>query len=322
MRRAVAITVAITVATLATGVMGSASVAGVVPSITEFKKRISPDPRAITAGPDGRLWFTENDGATTQIGRITTDGVVRQFPVAAPASPEGIALGPDHRLWVTQHANSDLLRVTAAGVITHVPLGNCCTEGITAGPDGRMWFDHNPDGPGLLGRVTTGGKSKEFFVLQNAHSAYSITAGPDGNLWVADPTASRIVRVTTAGTVTGTFATTAPPFGITVGPDNNLWFTEYAANQIGRMTTSGVVVEFPIPTAHSGPVAITAGPDGALWFTENGADQIGRVTTVGTVSEIPVPTANSGPSGITAGPDGNIWFTESTGNKIGRVNLL
>jgi virginiamycin B lyase len=90
---------------------------------------------------------------------------------------------------------------------------------------------------------------------------------------------------------------------LTVGPDGALWFAEYQASKIGRISTAGTLTEYPTPTASSGPYGITAGPDGALWFTESVASQIGRITTTGTITEYPTSTASSGPSGITAGLD-------------------
>jgi streptogramin lyase len=39
----------------------------------------------ITAGPDGALWFAE--ASTSKIGRITTAGVVTEFPTPTTGSP-------------------------------------------------------------------------------------------------------------------------------------------------------------------------------------------------------------------------------------------
>src|SRR5690349_12794015 len=65
--------------------------------ITEFP--ISAGSRAITAGPDGNLWFTLADD---QIGRITPAGQVTAFPVPqSPFGPESITSGPDGNLWFT-----------------------------------------------------------------------------------------------------------------------------------------------------------------------------------------------------------------------------
>ena len=47
----------------------------------------------ITAGPDGALWFTEYWG--NKIGRITTAGVITEFPVpTASSNVDDITAGP------------------------------------------------------------------------------------------------------------------------------------------------------------------------------------------------------------------------------------
>jgi streptogramin lyase len=59
------------------GVLGAACLSQVLTgqSLTEFPIPTEhPQPYAITAGPDGALWFTEN--LANKIGRITTTGVV------------------------------------------------------------------------------------------------------------------------------------------------------------------------------------------------------------------------------------------------------
>ena len=55
---------------------------------------------SITTGPDGNLWFTENDG---KIGRITTNGTLTEFPLPIYSNnPRGITAGPDGNLWFTE----------------------------------------------------------------------------------------------------------------------------------------------------------------------------------------------------------------------------
>src|ERR1700722_12762318 len=66
-------------------------------TITEF--RVGFSPWEITAGPDGALWFTENNGS--RIGRITTTGIFTQFSINSNSSrsgsavTRGITAGPD-----------------------------------------------------------------------------------------------------------------------------------------------------------------------------------------------------------------------------------
>src|SRR3954468_11372646 len=62
-------------------------------------------PNGIAAGPDGSLWFVEfNNNA---IGRITTAGVVTEYPLPddqfkGGSQPNGIIVGPDGNLWFTE----------------------------------------------------------------------------------------------------------------------------------------------------------------------------------------------------------------------------
>ncbi len=215
--------------------------------------------------------------------------------------------------------------------LTHFPLptpGNR-PQSITAGPDGNLWFTAFAyDGGGnvastSVGRITPAGAISEFPIAALGYGG-DIVAGPDGNLWFTEPTVSRIGRMSTAGVLTGEFATPTPnsyPWGITAGPDGSIWFVGQNGNEIVRMTTSGVVTgQFVIPTPATNTRDIVPGPDGNLWFTETGGNKIGRITMEGVIREFEIPTAESLPHGIAAGPDGALWFAEGQGRKIGRMS--
>ena len=86
----------------------------------------SAQPRSIIAGPDGDLWFTEEN--LRRLGRITTAGVVTEYPLtlANAGRPAEIARGPNRTLWITTAAGNQVARVLlhpsvttgAAGAIT------------------------------------------------------------------------------------------------------------------------------------------------------------------------------------------------------------
>ena len=92
-------------------------------------------PDGITAGPDGALWFTNEDD--NSIGRITTDGVVTNYTDPSINFPDGITAGPDGALWFTNEKDNSIGRITTDGVVTNYtdPRINF-PDGITAGPDG------------------------------------------------------------------------------------------------------------------------------------------------------------------------------------------
>ncbi len=111
--------------------------------ITEFPlPRANSGPGDITAGADGALWFVElsggMDGISTdgnRVGRISTSGVVTEFPMPSPApSAVNLAVGPDRNVWYTQ--GERLGRVTPDGRITEVFLGEGARGvGLSAGSD-------------------------------------------------------------------------------------------------------------------------------------------------------------------------------------------
>ncbi len=280
---------------------------------------IGTEPWSITSGPDGNLWFYEVGGSA--IGRITTSGVVTEFPLPAKGSSslgrfKWITTGPDGNLWFTENLRSKVGRITSAGVITEfdIPSGKFSIT-ITSGPDGNLWFTEAFfSGPPGIGRITTSGVVTEFASIA---FPMSIAGGPDGNVWFTE--IDRIGRITPAGTITEFPIPSVAPgsYGentITTGPDGNLWFT--MPGYIGRITPAGAITQFPAGF-FSMPADITSGPDGNLWFTDtNGAGRIGRITTSGVVTGFPIVTAGSAPAGLAFGPDGKLWFTELSGTIV------
>ena len=60
---------------------------------------------------------------SSKIGRITTAGVITEYPIPTPAGvPDGITAGPDGALWFIEYAGNKIGRITTAGVITEFPI--------------------------------------------------------------------------------------------------------------------------------------------------------------------------------------------------------
>ena len=279
------------------------------------------EPVGITAGPDGRLWFTEF--AANKIGALTTAGTFTEYPVpTADSRPFWITSGPGG-LWFTELIGSKVGLITTAGAFQEFPIEPThVLQGLTITADGTVWISQNEP---VLIRLRF---NQDRFVAFEVPPGYGefIVTGPDGALWFTAQAQNLIGRITTAGEVTTTPVPTpnAGVLGITNGPDGALWFVERLGDKIGRITTDGRVQEFTIPTPGAQPADIATGPDGALWFTESGNNllaKIGRLDTSGNFEEFPLPDPTSLPLGITAGPDGAMWFAENSGNKIGRIDV-
>jgi virginiamycin B lyase len=139
----------------------------------------------IAAGPDGAVWFGE--WGTGAIGRITTDGILTEYPLPTQNSGvHSIVAGPDGALWFTAWSHywdpDSVGRITTAGAITLYPLPNATWPwGITVGSDGAVWFTES--NVVKIGRITMEGVLTEYG--SDSWQPWGIAAGPDGSLWFA-----------------------------------------------------------------------------------------------------------------------------------------
>jgi virginiamycin B lyase len=230
-------------------------------NVSEFAAN-SPDD--ITVGPDDNLWFTNH--ATGQIGRITTSGVITEFPLAS-----------------NQNAPAEII----------------------PGAVSNLWFSESLNGQvGRIGVITTTGQVTEFPTQVGQTGSAGIAGGPDGNLWVTDAYGNQIDRINpNTGTVTGQFTPPTAnsfPFGMTLGPDKNLYFTEQYGDKIGEFNPFNptVMTEIPVPTSAARPDQIVTGHDGNLWFSEQANPAIGVVEISG---HGPSPGASGPVGGIGGG---------------------
>ena len=179
---------------------------------------------AMTAGPDGNLWFTDSG----KIARITPQGVITEFAVPTPPTAiplPGIARGPDGNLWFI--AGTTLGRISPQGRVVGavaMPPRVWYITGLTAAPDGTLWVG-----------LSTGASDTD----QLTHEIARVTASGE------------VIAVALPKPV-------APTGGLVAGADGNLWVAA-SDNSIGRITRTGLLTEFavaidqpPLVAAHAG----------------------------------------------------------------------
>jgi streptogramin lyase len=196
----------------------------------------SSRPLAITAGPDGNLWFT--DVNVNNIGKVTLNREITEYPIPSTNVATNITSGPDGNLWFTEGAGNKIGKISVAGVVLDefsIPTAGSAPGGIAVGADGNLWFTENfaPN----IGKITPAGVITEY-AIPSGNNANRITSGADGNLWFTETSGNQIGEINTAGAVLNEFSIPtagSEPVGITSGSDGNLWFTEYAGNAIGRL---------------------------------------------------------------------------------------
>jgi streptogramin lyase len=272
---------------------------------------VNPVLTSITAGPDGNVWFADQN--VDRIGRISPAGVVTVFVLPAGSSVNQIARGPDGNIWFTELTENKIGRLTPDGGLTEfpVPVPGSGPAGIVTGPDGNLWVTLTS--ANLIARVTPIGGFGIFPIPTPASGPGNIILGPDGNLWFAQEDITQVARITPAGFVSE-FPILGTPSGIAKGADGNLWVTY--ANRIARMSPAGAVQVIHGVPGILGILGIVPGPDGALWFATFPGG-LGRITTSGAITQFPTPRQ---PFALSTGPDGNLWLTEDEG-RIGRVSF-
>jgi virginiamycin B lyase len=226
--------------------------------------------RSIAPGPDGALWFVEAIpgpvvSGTRQfdlrIGRLTTSGLVSEFPLNRTAGglgyPSTIVRGPDEALWFTDEPGGKIGRISTSGQITEFALPGfrtrscygllCDPASITLGPDRALWFVQNSGGK--IARLTTGGQLKLFRMPGPARrpTLKSVAAGAANTLWFVD--LNFIGQISS----TGRLLSVVHPAGVQAaalaerivrGPDGAMWFTTLST--IGRIGSGRGSTQSPV----------------------------------------------------------------------------
>jgi streptogramin lyase len=290
-------------------------------TITEFPVTTADSsPSEVTAGADGKLWFTET--SKDKLGRMATSGAVTEWPTpSGGTAPQGVTLGSDGNVWYTEPGKNKVVRMTPTQVATEFAVTGGKPYDIVNGPGGNLWISVQ-GASGGIGVMTTTGSFSLFTGISG--NVQNVTYGPDGNIWFTEPSANKVGRITPLGVVTEWPTTHDKPWDITAGPDGNVWFTAQGnGGAIGRITPLGAITEFTAGlTTTSNPAGIVAASDGYLYFAETAHHAIGKLSTGGTISELATPTTSSAPDGVALGPDGNVWYVDSHNPaRLGRLSI-
>ncbi|HEY0713467.1 MAG TPA: Virginiamycin B lyase, partial [Polyangia bacterium] len=238
-------------------------------------------PRGITTGPDGALWFTE--AKANKVGRITLAGVITEYPLTTPASnPVSIVSGHDGHLWFAQVLANKVGRISVAGVVTEFASGQPWY--MTAGPDGKVWLSMvtGAKGDRTLARIDGEGIIEVLPMPSAGASPLALTTGADGNVWFTEVVNGRVGKVTPVGGYSHVDILTrgTSPFGIGAAKnegDGRIWYTVPRVRKVGCISATGPIAEFQVPTPFSEPELLTVDQEGIVWFVERGVGKIGQL---------------------------------------------
>lgn len=130
---------------------------------------------SLVAGPDGNLWFTEDTGARTVLGRMSPGGAITRFPTGNLAGGS-VANGPGGSLVVygdSPAGKSEVFRLSTAGKLKpyRVPAAfSYAFARYLGSADGALWFSGQIGDPLKLGEITPRG-------VATTHSLASLGSG-------------------------------------------------------------------------------------------------------------------------------------------------
>jgi virginiamycin B lyase len=81
--------------------IGRITIGGIL--LPEVPLTAGNQPQQLVLGPDGNIWFTAN----SEIGKITSAGVLTEYPLSSTAYATGITVGADNNIWITEGGMSN-----------------------------------------------------------------------------------------------------------------------------------------------------------------------------------------------------------------------
>jgi streptogramin lyase len=216
------------------------------------------DLRFVTAGPDGRMWFTL--GFSGAIGALDpVSGHVQLWHLPNPwVLPYNIVAGPDGRMWFTEVYGDGIGAITTSGAISEylLPTPGPWGWGLTVGADNRLWLGESM--ARNIAAVTTDGVATEYPVPDELDDPQGVIAGADGRMWFTAPDHDTINALDpTSGAITEYAMPPGYPVGeapryLAMDTSGTLWVTENLGAHI--LSVAGITSSAP-------PAVTSVSPD-------------------------------------------------------------
>ncbi len=245
-------------------------------------------PLTLVEGPDGNLWYTNDDISTKKIGKVTPSGEVTEYTPGLTGAAHSITSGPEGKLWFTEKVAKKIGFINTSGA----GLTECSVAGepeYIVAAEGNLWFTVAPT-------PTT----RKIFKMTPGCSVTEFSPG------------------VTSGYNTGSLATTI----ITCG--GNLYFGDVGLTKaIGKITLPAeTFTEFTVNagTGNNRPQSLACGSDGRVWFAAQNTtapteERIGAITSEGVPAYYNTGLGGLGVgasfTGFATGADGNVWAKET-----------
>ena len=313
---------------LVTVTFAPAAQAAPVGSLKQFRvPTANSQPRYITNGSDGNLWFTEgrdNFVTPAHIGRITPAGAVSEFVVGCNGCIlNDIIQGPNNILYFTSN-EAILGRIDTSGVqgfSTPMPNSSVLAGNLAVHGDDLWITDFNNN---TIWRYNITADAFTGFPLPaGSPTPADVVVDAAGIVWFTEPggpPGGNVVRLDPASSTFTEIPTTVFPNSIAIATDGQIWFTSrFTPQAVGRLNPANNAVTI-FPFTNVGPQTIAASPDGSMWFTQTTKGNAAQIGNNGLMNESKA-VKGSETFGITVDSLGNPWYTLMFANKVAEFQL-
>jgi len=333
-----------------TTLAGSAGVVGSADG-TGLSARFS-GPNGIAIDSSGNLFVA--DGENFTIRRITAAGVVTTIAgtpgvsgnadgagaAAQFAYPVGIAVDASDNVYVADFANSNVRKITAAGVVTTIAVPGVSYTPFSTGFPATHYYASNPWGVAIeaSGNLVVTEYTLDVVQQITPGGVISTVAGSYGSPLLLGPIGGSSDGI-------GSAASFTKPTGVAIDTSGDIFVADYGNNTVRKIASGGVVTTLAgtlssggssdgLATAASfkGPGGIAIDASGDLFVADTQNNAIRKITPTGSVSTYAGtagvvgssdgtgPAAQfSRPGGIAADGAGNIFVADSGNNVIRRI---
>ena len=323
------------------------SLSSKVSPIVEIPLASESQPLGITMGPNGNVWFAENN-STMIVEYTPANQTFRTFVV--PTNDTSMIwfmfFDPSGNLWFSNQLQPYLWRFSpATGQFVNFTTGNEFVRPFGLAYDNltnQIWFTSTYTDQ--IGYFNLHGENATMGSLINAtgtpilqtppfYGPTGIRIGPNGNIFVSEPFSANIVEYSPTQQKfinVWRLPSGSQPVGIALdNTHSRVWFANHASSLFGYLDEkTGKVVEFSTsPYEFFGdtislPYWIRITHNGTIWFDEHASNKIARYDpSTGMLTEFAVPTNQSAPLHFVIDNQRSaVWFTEFFGSNLAKLN--
>lgn len=279
-------------------------------------------PQVLSAGSDGRLWFSlalrelEGGKEVPSIGAIAASGTKRIYQREEGKGSFHPVAGPGGMIWFIDPKHRSIGRIDVEGNYAEpdLPLGGTFEPaGLSLSSLGELW-------------VTSNAKSQACIIAPDlsrrwidCRASSGMVAGDSGLMWATN--GARIFSMNSSGEVdfdlyVDDSASVRSPIAY---PGGDIGFIDDGRKMVCRLSADGSISSVSIDTVGD-LFAITPARRGGTWGTVNGSGGGGgrlfHLSGAGQVSWFDPPQPDNSMTDLSIGSDGNLWIVDSSKARI------